>query len=386
HAIVADPGFDGKANKRVYFGNDGGIFKTDNVQTAGNDAQYSANWTRLNNGYAVTQFYAGAGNPKSQMIIGGAQDNGTLRGTPSNQSWTGFMSGDGGWCAADQTDPNYFYGEYVYLNIFRSGNGAQSGEYICGLYWNGSQWAWKPAPYQIPDAAASHALFIAPFVLDPNNSNRILAGGASLWRTGNARQANTTTTGPSWAAIKDPIISGSYISALAVASGNSDVVWVGYANGEVWKTTNATATTPSWNQLSLMVGRYCANITIDPADSNTVYVTYGGYVQGNIHKTTSGGTAWTNIGQSLTVAAPVRALAIHPKVRDNIYAGTEVGLFVSSDGGITWGTSNQEPTNCSVDDLFWLDQTLVCVTHGRGMWSVALTAATAGADLTPQMA
>ena len=41
-----------------------------------------------------------------------------------------------------------------------------------------------------------------------------------------------------------------------------------------------------------------------------------------------------------------------------LYAGTEVGLYASEDSGATWSPTNKGPTNCSVDDLFWMGETL----------------------------
>ena len=229
HCIVASPGFDGVNNREVFFGNDGGIYKTDNVYTVGQDAQQPriAGWVTLVNSYSVTQFYSGAGNPTSGTIVGGAQDNGTVRYTTAGGAgnWSVMFGGDGGWCAADPTDPNYFYGEYVYLNIHRSTDGGATSDYISGQYWNGSQWTWKPIPYRISDARNNDALFIAPFVLDPNSPDRILAGGKLLWRTNDAKTPNTDDDGPAWAQIKES--AGKYISAIAVAPTNSDIIWVG---------------------------------------------------------------------------------------------------------------------------------------------------------------
>ena len=70
----------------------------------------------------------------------------------------------------------------------------------------------------------------------------------------------------------------------------------------------------------------------------------------------------------------MRALTLHPDNSSLVYAGTEVGLFASEDGGATWSPTNEGPTNCSVDDLFWMKRTLICVTHGRGMFALDLTA------------
>src|SRR5262249_30004116 len=177
HRIVSDPLYDGRTNKTAYFGNDGGIYKTADATTVGNDAQPPriSGWIRLDNSFGVTQFYVGAGNVGTGTIIGGAQDNGTLTYTAKtgSQQWTSMMGGDGGFCAADPSDPNTFYGEYVYLNVHRSSDGAATSDYISGQFWNGQQWTYKPVPFQIPDAASHDAPFISPFVLDPHAPHRI---------------------------------------------------------------------------------------------------------------------------------------------------------------------------------------------------------------------
>lgn len=380
HCILADPGYDGERNRRVYFGNDGGLFRTDDVRAVGSDPEPPRvkGWKELVNTYGVTQFYAGAGNAETGAVIGGAQDNGTLLFTPGggSESWTEMFGGDGGWCAADPTDPNVFYGEYVFLNVHRSLDGGASADFISGQFWNGSEWAWKPVPFRIPDAKSQNALFIAPFVLDPNEPTRLVAGGLSLWLTDDAKRANTDSTGPPWRAIKGS--AGSLISALAVAKGNSDVVWAGHADGQVFMTTNGTASSPLWRKVDhtgsrpLSVNRYCTGITIDPRDHDTVYVTFGGYTPGNVWKTADGGASWSNLGQALP-SAPARALAIHPDHSALLYAGTEVGLFASENGGASWSPTNEGPANCSVDDLFWMERVLVCVTHGRGMFKIDLS-------------
>ena len=381
HCIVAARGYNGRTNKRVYFGNDGGIYTTTDVRTVGDNPNQPRirGWKELVNTYGVTQFYGGAGNATSGSIVGGAQDNGTLlfRTANGSEGWTEMFGGDGGWCAADSTDPDVFYGEYVFLNIHRSLDGGATADYISGQFWDGSQWTWKPLPYRIPDARNANALFIAPFVLDPNEPNRILGGGLSLWRTNDAKRPNTNSTGPSWRAIKAS--AGSLISALAIARGNANVVWVGHEDGQVYKSTNGTVASPVWRKVDhtgahpLAVDRYCTGITIDHRAHDTVYVTFSGYNRGNVWKTVDGGTAWTNIGQALP-AAPVRALTIHPDNSAFVYAGTEVGMFASEDGGATWSATNEGPTNCSVDDLFWMNRVLVCVSHGRGMFSIDLSA------------
>ena len=48
-------------------------------------------------------------------------------------------------------------------------------------------------------------------------------------------------------------------------------------------------------------------------------------------------------------------------------------MFASEDAGAMWSPTNEGPTNCSVDDLFWMGETFVCVTHGRGMFKIDLS-------------
>jgi hypothetical protein len=335
------------------------------------------------NNYGATQFYAAAGNEVSGKIIGGAQDNGTLAYDPAagTESWTTIFGGDGGWCAADPTDPMVFYGEYVFLNIHRNTDGGTTDDttgdrYISGQFWNPAVgWDWKPVPFQIPDARTRNALFIAPFVLDPNDPERLLAGGLQLWRTEEAKRANTPTSGPRWSSIKPS--AGATISAIAVTPADSDRIWVGHRNGMVFRTTNGTAAAPSWQRIGatgpapLKPQRYCTAITVDPADPDTVYVAFGGYLSDNLWITRNGGADWAPPSSALP-PAPVRAVAVHPRRSDHVYLGTEVGVFASEDAGGTWSPTNEGPANCSVDDLIWMGETLVAVTHGRGMFRIDL--------------
>jgi len=378
HAIVSPPIAGSSA---VFVGNDGGLFKTDNIRTAGNDSLNISGWTKIGHKYAVTQFYGAAWSPKSGMLIGGAQDNGTLRlakeGKPEN--WSELFGGDGGYCAADPSDANYLYGEYVFLDLFRSSDGGQNAEEISGQFWDAAdkQFHWKQPPYVIPDAQAFSANFIAPFVLDPSNPNTIIAGGASLWRTDDARTPNDAAKGPSWRSIKPP--GKDLISSIAIASQDSKIVWVGYNNGDLFVTANSNSASPSWKQFGGAShgapARIITKIVIDPSDRNAVYLTYGGYSDAgnrdNVWKVSNGGRIWTNLSASLP-STPAFTLTINPRNRNYLYLGTAIGLFASEDKGAHWSPTNEGPTNAAVMDFVWMGTRLVAVTHGRSMFYIDL--------------
>ena len=86
---------------------------------------------------------------------------------------------------------------------------------------------------------------------------------------------------------------------------------------------------------------------------------------------------------AVTFCAPSRGCAIHPNNSKLLYLGSDVGVFASEDAGNTWSPTNEGPPNCAVDDLFWMGTTLVAVTHGRGMFTIDLSASAAsGPEVT----
>ncbi len=383
HCIVNSSAYDGVNNKTVFFGNDGGVYEAADVTTVA----LTSGWTDLNNTLGITQFYGAAGNNTSGTIVGGAQDNGTLHvlGNGPTGSWTAMFGGDGGFCAADQSDTNYFYGEYVYLQIHRSSDAGLSSSYItaglgdAGLpNSNGVFQSFMPVEKGggrdtdggggVSGDPESAANFIAPFILDPNNYNTLLAGGSNLWRSVNAKAAF-----PSWAIIKPGIASGRFINAIAVAAGNSDLIWVGHNDGAVFYTTNGTATNPTWFQSGsgTLPARACTRLTIDPNNPGVVYATFGGYSSGNLYKTINGGATWSNIGGTLP-AAPAHTIVVAPFNSSYLYVGMNVGIFASTDGGATWSSGNLGAANVAVDELFWMGNTLLAATHGRGLFKVAI--------------
>jgi len=383
HALVSIPG----SSTALLNGNDGGLYYTSDIATAGNNPpSYNNGWVYLNNNLGITQFYGVAGTA-SGILYGGSQDNGVTQYAPgAPNGWLKTNGGDGGKSAVDPINPGYYYNEYTFGAVNRSTGSGGSAEDIYGTYWNGSIWTCRAAPYRIDDAQLSQANFIAPFIIDPNTATRLLAGGRSLWRTNDARTANTTTTGPTWASIKAPTGGNSNISAIAVAAGNSSLIWVGHNNGDVYSTTNGTVVSPTWTRADLgtptLPARQVTRITIDPANTQRVYVTFGGFSADNVWRTTNGGATWTDItGSGLTGLpdVPVRSLVINPNNGNWLYVGTEVGIFASEDGGATWGVPHDGPANVSVDELFWLDSnTLIAATHGRGLYKAVLNTILSG--------
>ena len=148
------------------------------------------------------------------------------------------------------------------------------------------------------------------------------------------------------------------ISALAVVPGSSSTVYLGAAQGGVWKTADGGTTwTPlTDSQASLAVG----SIALDPSNSSIVYVGTGeenfsgdSYYGAGILKSTDGGSTWTQLGASvfagpsasctLCGGAFIGAVAVDPANGQNVLAAANIfsatnlpGIYRSTNGGTSW--------------------------------------------------
>lgn len=145
-----------------------------------------------------------------------------------------------------------------------------------------------------------------------------------------------TTTGYSY-----PTTAGR-VTALAVDPTNSSTVYAGGAEGGVWKSTNGGTTwTPmSDTQASLATG----SIAIAPSSHETIYVGTGeedfssdSYMGAGVLKSTNAGSSWTLMAGSFgTNSTSIGSLAVHPTNDNTVLAGTNQGVYLTTNGGSTW--------------------------------------------------
>jgi photosystem II stability/assembly factor-like uncharacterized protein len=173
----------------------------------------------------------------------------------------------------------------------------------------------------------------------------------------NGSRMTTQSLQPAWTLV-GPNNIGGRINAIEINPYNANTVFVGAANGGVWKTMDAgDSWTPLTDQLqSVSMG----SLAIDPNDTNIIFAgtgelpgtvdSYAGY---GLLRSNDGGTTWSDVGPS-SVAAYSRVI-VNPHHSNIVYAAagrSGGGVLRSSDGGTTWNwLAGGLPQNQSVCDL-----------------------------------
>ncbi len=161
------------------------------------------------------------------------------------------------------------------------------------------------------------------------------------------------------------------ITTLAADPTNANVIYVGGADGGVWKTTNGGQ---SWapltdNQITLAMGA----IAIAPSNTSIIYAGTGEaddleslYGMG-ILKSTDGGTTWTlsqgNPGKAEFNLQHISQIVVNPTNPNLVYVAVEgpentggpvgfAGIWVSANGGLNWkNTTTSISVNAEYTDL-----------------------------------
>ncbi len=136
----------------------------------------------------------------------------------------------------------------------------------------------------------------------------------------------------------------------------SKTVWVAGVAGGIWKTTDITLSNPNWTLLNdkwtnLAVTGICQS----PASTTTFYCCTGeafyngGAVQGvGVFKSTDGGVTWANLASSTGFTYCTKILC---DASGNVYLGTRSGLQRSTDGGTTWTNITPTGLNSNIADF-----------------------------------
>lgn len=334
----------------IYFGTDGGVFRT----TDGGET-----FQGLNGGYQTTQFYNGfsSSNTNVNLALGGLQDNATAI-YQGGLAWYRAIGGDGCYTGINQSNPNILYGTSQYLNIYRSTNQ--------GVNWSG-----------IGPSGKDNPAFVAPFVICLSNPEVIYAGSRKLHKS--------TNSGSTWTSMNNNVaLDGNEILSIGVSATSTDTLYVATApissRAKVFRSTNGG--TSFTNITGNLPDRYPDDIAVDPTNPKIVYIVFSGFGTSHLFKSTNGGDTWIDIGSQLP-DVPSSAIAINPDNPNQLFFGNDLGVYYSPDAGSNWFAINNGLPQASlvIDINVPKGRNIVrAITHGNGVYQVQLSQIISGVN------
>lgn len=347
--------------KHVILGNDGGLYYTQNT---------GQSWTAVKN-LPISQFYMiGLDMQDPYRVYGGLQDNGSWGG-PSrtdnpagilNKDWTRVLGADGFHCQVPPDDPSTVYAEGQYGKLSRIDLRAKRTTAITPKMQNETyRFNWS-----------------APLILSAHDSKTLYYGGNALFKT--------TDRGATWKRISEDLTHGKFntksastghtLTTIAESPLQPGVVYVGSDDGRIHVTQNDGKT---WTDLSAKVpklprDRHVTRLECSPYAAETVFLSVSRHRNDDrepyVYRSDDFGQTWKSIASDLPSGGPVHVIRQDPKNKDLLYAGTELGLYVSFDAGGSWQRLRQGLPHVPVHDVVVHPRALdlVVATHGRGIY------------------
>ncbi len=393
---------------------DGGVFNT---------RDYGTTWSQTK-GLPITMFYTvdpwepGMVNTPATIsatdlkVLGGTQDNGTdAHGLTSNyqsfatdSDFAWINSGDGGVCAFLPTDSNKLITSAAIGAIFARNTldslvpnplGGHDTTHDTLPRWHTLSYRLLYGSDRKTDTNES-ASFVIPIALDNERPTDLYTGRCHVYHAVLDWNDLENTRWYTWSPIlagdggDDSIWYYGDIETIALgvrdAAGNP-MLWAGgYSSSgipEVWRTyvnpNRVDTVAPNW--VSKRGGVPVANvaqIVPDRSDSLTAFLcTSAASNVARVMVTTNGGTKWTNISGNLP-QSPVSAIVIdslaengNPLLKNQcIIAGTDVGVYVTTNGGLQWSQLGIGLPHVIVTDLKQYKNMLVASAYGRSLWAL----------------
>ena len=397
HALAFNP----SNTKQVIIGSDGGVWYSDDRggRPSVSDPLSAVSWVSLNgkvnpvtsgvtgrSNLSIAQFTSVgiaaqvAPGADSERFWGGTQDNGTIRKSVNSKTWFDASSGDGGQVLIDPTSdtcalgPSCFvYGTYFGISPYRFSDG---GNFFTNSYIrNGID-------------QSDRSDFYTPFVLNRQDPNQLFLGTFRLYRTDNSRTPNASDV--RWKAISGDLTTGCTGTApngarnctiSAIGIGGGEAVYTGSLDGLVYVSVDAQVNdNPTWTRArdDALPKRPVAGFAVDRSNYRIAYAAFNGFNgatpghPGHVFRTLDGGATWTDISGDLP-DTPVNSIVLDPSYPNTLYTGTDVGPFVSYNGGTNWAPLGTGFPLVAVDQLELASslRLLAAGTHGRGAYKIA---------------
>lgn len=363
-------------SKNMVIANDGGAAVSFN---------YANTWSTQSN-MPTAQFYRiNVDNNFPYRIYAGQQDNSSVvissrelgSGGITTNSWTSSAGGESAFLAFNPDDPRYVMGGSYQGTIEVLDTKAQAGTNI------------MPAPIQYLGMDAKDIKYRynwnAPIIWSKHEPNAYYHGAQLLLKT--------TDMGQTWTEVSPDLTrnekskqgkGGGPYTNEAVGAENygtlayviespheKGVIWTGSDDGYVHVTRDNGK---SWQNVTPAGLQECLINAIDvsPFDPATAYIATTRYKFNDhtpgLYKTTDYGKNWTKITTGIPTNAFTRVVREDDKRKDLLYAGTELGIFISWNGGKEWSPFQLNLPVTPITDLRVHQNNLIAATSGRSFW------------------
>ena len=320
-----------------------------------------------NNGYNTTQFYGVDKEPLESRYFGGAQDNGTYESqvdidADKTTQYYHRIGGDGFEVSWHYGDGKKMIGGSQYNTFYKTTDGwdTYAAANVGFNGWNNS-------------AVSPFISKIAKSYSDPNLLFTITTEG--VYRS--------EDFGDSWSLYKIPeFANAGYFSfaQVAISIASPQVVWAGALSDGLFVSKDGGISFQPANDYTTVTMGSLSGLDTHPTDEATAYATYSFSERPKILRTTDYGQTWEDItgfgsGTVSTNGFPNVAtycVSVMPYNTDIIWAGTDIGLVESTDGGVSWHLADNGMPQVAIWEIRVVDDEVILATHGRGIWSVSL--------------
>ena len=342
-------------------------------------------WSTWYNQPTAQLYHVITDNQFPYVVYGAQQDSGsaavpsrTDHGQITPRDWFPAGGSESGYIAPDPKDPNIIYLSGTYGTVAR--------------YNKRTGFSQDVTPWPVPTFGAeiNQRKYRDPWtpvlVFSPADSTTLYLGtqyvmktvdGGLHWQTissdltGSTRQPGDKTEGPT--TVENAKQRGyGVVFTIAPSALDRDTIWAGSDTGLIHLTRDGGKTwkdvTPSgltaWSKISFIEASHfdaaVAYAAVDRSrlDDQTPY----------LYRTRDYGATWQLIIKGIAANAFLRGIREDAERRGLLFAGTELGVYVSFDDGGDWQSLQLNLPVTSVRDLTIHGDDLIIGTHGRSFW------------------
>lgn len=361
-------------------GCDGGIYET---------WDHAKNWHYKPN-LPIIQFYKVAVDNDEPFynVYGGTQDNNSMGG-PSrtinnagilNSDWYITNGGDGFESQVDTENPNIVYAQAQYGWLVRYDR--QSGEKIGiqpmpGKGEKAYRWNWD-APLVVSKHDNKRLYFAANKVFKSDNRGdtwETISEDLTRQLDRNKMKVMGEVQSPDVVMKNKSTTIYGNIVALDESAINENLLYAGTDDGLVQISEDGGA---NWTKKESFPGvpsmTYVNMLLASQHDENTVYAVFNNHKRGDfkpyILKSTDKGKSWNSIVSNLPERGSVYAIAEDHVNKGLLFAGTEFGVFFTTDGGKNWVQLKAGLPTIAIRDIAiqQRENDLVLASFGRGFY------------------